>query len=84
MPNPIYAMPTIDLKELPSDALLRPKDLIVNRIVPFTANTLWRKVKQGEFPTPVKVSSAITAFRAGDVRQWLKDPSGYRRVGEPI
>ncbi|WP_240791975.1 helix-turn-helix transcriptional regulator [Rhodoferax bucti] len=34
--------------------------------------TLWRKVKSESFPTPVKLSVRVTAWRCGDVRAWLK------------
>jgi len=78
MPHAMYKMPPIRLEDMPAEAMLRPKELIINRIVPFTANTLWRKVKQGTFPSPVKVSSAITAFRVGEVREWAANPSEYR------
>ena len=32
-------------------------------IVPFSSATLWRKVKTGAFPSPVKLSERVTAFR---------------------
>lgn len=40
-------------------------------IVPFSATTLWRKVKRGEFPAPLKLSAGITAWRVQDVRAWM-------------
>ncbi len=39
--------------------------------VPFSATTLWRRVKKQTFPAPVKLSERVTAWRAEDVRQWL-------------
>jgi prophage regulatory protein len=39
--------------------------------VRFSSATLWRKVKDGTFPAPVKLSERITAWRADDVRGWL-------------
>ena len=33
--------------------------------------TLWRRVKAGTFPKPVKLSERVTAWRVEDVRQWL-------------
>ncbi len=41
-------------------------------LLPFSGPTLWRKVKEGTFPKPVKFSSRVTAWRVGDVREWLK------------
>lgn len=39
--------------------------------LPFSASTLWRKVREGTFPEAVKLGDAITAWRVGDVRKWL-------------
>lgn len=40
-------------------------------MVPFSSATLWRKVKSGEFPAPVKLSDRVTAWRAQDVHAWM-------------
>jgi prophage regulatory protein len=39
--------------------------------VPFSATTLWRRVKNQSFPSPVKLSERVTAWRAEEIRQWL-------------
>lgn len=39
--------------------------------LPFSAPTLWRKVKEGTFPKPVKLSERITGWNVGDVRAWM-------------
>lgn len=51
--------------------LLREAD-IVGKIAPFSRATLWRRVKAGTFPKPLKVSHNITAWRRADVEQWLQ------------
>lgn len=63
---------------LPDSALLRESQLVPSpkrpgAIVPlpFSGNTLWRKVKTGEFPKPIKLGPKITAWKAGDVRAWI-------------
>lgn len=40
-------------------------------IIPFSGPTLWRKVKSGDFPSPIKLSERVTAWRVEDVRAWL-------------
>lgn len=40
-------------------------------ILPVSNATLWRRVKEGTFPKPVKLSERVTAWRVEDVRQWL-------------
>lgn len=40
-------------------------------MVPFSSATLWRKVKSGDFPAPVKLSDRVTAWKIQDVHAWL-------------
>lgn len=54
---------------LPDEALIRMKR--VCEFTPFAPATLWRRVRDGSFPKPIKVSDNITAWRWGDVRRWL-------------
>jgi len=42
-------------------------------ILPFSASTLWRRVKNQTFPAPLKLSERVTAWRAEDVRAWLDE-----------
>ncbi|WP_335622424.1 helix-turn-helix transcriptional regulator [Acidovorax carolinensis] len=39
--------------------------------MPFSAPTLWRKVKNRTFPAPVRLSERVTAWKVGDVRSWI-------------
>ena len=57
------ALPATGFVRLP---ILRP-------IVPFSDSTLWRRVRAGTFPAPVKLSERVTAWRAEDIRAWLND-----------
>ena len=43
--------------------------------LPFSAATLWRKVRTQSFPAPTKLGDAITAWKVGDVRAWLRAQS---------
>ena len=63
---------------LPDSAFIRESQLVqspkrpeISAPLPFSAPTLWRKVKAGTFPKPIKLSSRITAWRVGDVRAWI-------------
>jgi predicted DNA-binding transcriptional regulator AlpA len=53
-------------------ALIRQADLIP-AVLPFSASSLWRRVRAGTFPAPTKLSERITAWRVGDVRRWLAE-----------
>ena len=56
--------------ELPATGYVRQSQLIPAP-VPFSSATLWRRVKAGTFPKPVKLSERVTAWRVEDVRAWL-------------
>ena len=61
---------------LPNEGYVRQAQLILSgknqsAPLPFAASTLWRKVKAGEFPSPVKLGGRTTAWRVSDVRRWL-------------
>ena len=58
-------------KDLPDLALIQIRGLIDYRVVPYSATTIWRFVKKGQFPAPIKVSDGVTAWRVGDIRKYL-------------
>jgi len=63
---------------LPSDAIVRLSTLISWGVIPFSASTVWRKCRSGEFPAPLKISQNVTGWRVGDLRRWLAEPTAYR------
>jgi prophage regulatory protein len=69
---------------LPASALVKQQDLLAHRIVPFSSATIGRRIKQNKFPSPIKLSDQITAFRVGDIRQWLDDPVGYGQTDREV
>jgi prophage regulatory protein len=40
-------------------------------LVPASPATIWRWVKAGTFPRPQKLGERCTAWRLGDLRDWL-------------
>lgn len=83
MPEPV------PFDALPDSALIREAQLLqsparpgVAAPIPFSASTLWRKVRSGDFPPPVKLSNRMKAWRVGEVRAWLRD-CGDRQGGAP-
>lgn len=40
-------------------------------LMPCSPATIWRKVKEGTFPKPVKLGERITAWHMDDIEQWL-------------
>ena len=63
---------------LPDSAFIRESQLVQSpkrpespALLPFSAPTLWRKVKAGTFPKPIKLSERVTAWNVGTVRAWM-------------
>lgn len=73
----------LQFTSLPDEALVRLDVLRTWGLIPFSTSTLWRKVRSHDFPAPIKASPNVTAWRVGDVREWLSSPDTYRtkRVG---
>jgi prophage regulatory protein len=63
--------------ELPDSSLVRLNQLISTSVIPFSATTAWRRVREGTFPKPVNISRQVTAWRVGEIRQWLKCPGEF-------
>ena len=57
---------------LPDTGYLRQAQLIPH-VLPISSATLWRGVVSGKFPKPVKLSENVTAWKVGDIREWLED-----------
>lgn len=63
---------------LPDSAFIRESQMVQSpkrpntpAPLPFSAPTLWRKVKAGTFPKPIKLSERVTAWQVGAVRAWM-------------
>jgi prophage regulatory protein len=68
------------LASLPERGYIRQK-LLIPHLVPFSVATLWRRVKSGDFPPPVRLSPRITAWRIEDIKAWLNsNPDPKRRA----
>ncbi len=55
---------------LPTTGYIRISQL--TQFIPFSASTIWRKAKNGSFPSPVKLSEQITAWRVEDLQAWMQ------------
>ena len=55
--------------ELPNAAHVRVKTLAL--LMDCSVPTVWRKVKNGSIPAPVKLSPRVTAFNVGKLREEL-------------
>ena len=74
---------------LPDSAFIRESQLVqspkrpeTRAPLPFSAPTLWRKVKAGTFPKPIKLSDRVTAWKVGDVRAWIASHCATQQAGD--
>lgn len=44
--------------------------------------TLWRWVKEGVFPQPIRLSDGVTVWRLSDVQKWLEEKAHHPVVEE--
>jgi predicted DNA-binding transcriptional regulator AlpA len=68
--------------KLPATGFIRQSQLIPV-IIPFSSSTLWRKVKAGTFPAPVKLSERVTAWPVESVRAWMNSLSNQTLENQP-
>jgi prophage regulatory protein len=55
---------------LPQTGFVRQSQVLM--FVPVSKSTLWRRVRAKTFPAPVKLSPGVTAWRAEDIRGWIR------------
>lgn len=80
-PAPTTAAP--DFGALPDAAYVRASELIRSAKnpaapLPFSPSTLWRLVKEGKFPAPLKLGIKTSAWQVGHVRRWLTQQEAER------
>jgi hypothetical protein len=73
----------LDFDDLPATGFVRESQLVQSpkrpdhpAPLPFSAPTLWRKVKAGTFPKPIKLSERVTCWNVGQVRAWMAAQAG--------
>lgn len=62
------------------DRYLRQKQLIGEGFIPFSHATLWRRVGEGTFPAPVKISVGVTAWRESDIVEWQRNQAAGSKL----
>jgi prophage regulatory protein len=67
MPNEAIARNTDATR---TNLLRQPK--VLER-VPWSPTTLWRKVRAGDFPPPIRLGKNSIAWRESDVEKWIAE-----------
>ena len=65
--------PPVEEGGMPASGFMRQKQVLV--LVPFSKSTLWRRIQEGSFPKPVKLSPRVTVWRTSDILGWIEQYS---------
>lgn len=63
------------------EELLTTNQLKLTGSHPFSNSTRRRKIKNNEYPKPIKISAQMSLWRAGEIRAWRQDPNSYKSNG---
>ena len=72
--------PKIRFQDFPDEGFIRLQQVLSLHVVPYSASTLWRRVRTHDFPSPTRISPGITAWKVGDIRAYL-DALGKSSTG---
>lgn len=79
MTTDVHTQTDVTMDLLPDGGFIRQAQVL--RSIPVSRSTLWRWVRAGDFPAPVKLSVQVSAWRVSDVRQWMSERSQAGRRG---
>jgi len=69
------------IKSLGSDRHSKPQfvrqPVVLHDWNPVSPATLWRQIRAGKFPKPLKLSQGVTAWRLVDLEVWASDPAAF-------
>jgi len=54
----------------PDQVFLRLPQVLAR--VPISRSTLWRRVNDGSFPRPLKLSARVTVWRSEEIDGWMR------------
>lgn len=61
------------------EELLALRELKATGCHPFSNSTRQRKIRNNEYPKPIKISPQMCLWKAGDIRLWRNDPNGFQK-----
>ncbi|WP_088888207.1 helix-turn-helix transcriptional regulator [Diaphorobacter nitroreducens] len=74
------ALPNLSLSKAPP-AFYRLHDVM--RISALSRSTIYRRISEGRFPSPVHLGGRAPAWQSAELQAWIDDPEGYRRSVTP-
>jgi prophage regulatory protein len=62
-------------------AFYRLRDVM--RISALSRSTIYRRISEGRFPSPVRLGGRASAWPSAELQAWIDDPEGYRKTAKP-
>ena len=78
--QPQSAFSRLSFDEMPSLGLLRMPDVI--SITGLQRSAIYSQIQKRRFPKPQKLTAHASAWRVGDIRTWLDNPTGWRQPND--
>lgn len=69
-----------DYSSLPAEAFLRLPNVLT--LVGLSRASVYAKIAEHRFPSPIKLGAHASRWRMGDIRAWLADPTGWTHGNE--
>lgn len=68
----------LQFDQLSDDSYVKVHEAIKERVTPGDRSTTYRYIKAGKYPRPIKLDGNSSLIRVGSIRDWLRDPEGYK------
>ena len=54
----------------------------LRRRIPLSRSTVWRLIRKGRFPAPLKISPGRVAWREDDIQAWMDGADGRALISQ--
>ncbi len=68
----MYTLPEVGFLRIPQIIGDKKANPPIPAIYPISKAQLWKLVKAGKFPSPIKLAPRITAWRVEDIREFIE------------
>ena len=69
------SLPKLQISKAPP-AFYRLRDVM--RITALSRSTIYRRIAEGKFPSPIHLGGRASAWSSAALQQWIDDPANYR------
>ena len=72
----------LPFSKLPDEAFVRLP--VVTAVTALSRSTIYDDVARGRFPQQHKLTRHAAGWRVGDIRAWLRDPTGWKPAADDL